>query len=136
MLTTIIRALRWTDEKLQNLLADLATSYARELLAAHGLVEIDIDHIKMNYRVEWGLGPIAAEMITFSVPYYETTPSDGRLELIRVDTASDPTRKAGSFRRTTPNCHLWTGFELVAALIVAGAAIFGLIFCLAAIFKF
>jgi hypothetical protein len=136
MLTNIVRALRWTEEKLCNLLADFAANYARELLSARGVAEIEIDHIKSSSRVERGVGPTEAEMITLSVPYYETTPSDGRLELIRVDTASDPTRKAGSFRRTTPNCHLWTGFELVAALIVAGAAIFGLIFCLAAIFKF
>ncbi|MFY9985770.1 MAG: hypothetical protein WAM44_08690 [Chthoniobacterales bacterium] len=136
MLTNIVRALRWTEEKLDNLLADSAANYARELLAAHGVAEIEIDHIKRSSRVERGVGPIEAEEITRSVPYYETTPSDGRLQLIRVDTASDPTKEAGSFRRTTPNCHLWTGFELVAALIVAGAAIFGLIFCLAAIFKF
>jgi trehalose-6-phosphatase len=45
MLTKITWALNWPGEKIENLLADLAANYAREVLAAHGLVEIEIDHI-------------------------------------------------------------------------------------------
>jgi hypothetical protein len=136
MLTNIIRALWWTEEKLANALTDLAANYARELLAAHGVVELEIDHISSNSRLEPAVEPIETEKINRSIPYPETTSSDGRLELVRVDAASDPKEEAGSFRRTTPNCQLWTGPEVVAALSVAGAAIVGLLFCLAAIFKF
>jgi hypothetical protein len=135
MLTNIIRALWWTEEKLDNLLTDFAANHARELLAAHSVVEIEIDYIRRNSRLEPAVGPIETEKINRSIPYHETTRSDGRPELIRVDTASDATEEAGSFQRTTPNCHLWTGLEVVAALSVAGAAIVGLLFCLAAIFK-
>ena len=80
MLTTVIRALRWTDGKLQNLLADLAANYARELLAAHGLVEIEIDHIRTNYTVEPAVISIEAQKITRFVPQNEnpvSQPSPG-----------------------------------------------------------
>ena len=136
MLTTIIRALRWTDEKLENLLADLAANYARELLAAHGLVEIEIDHIRRNSKIEPMAEPIESEKINRSIPSSEATLYQGRLKIVPVEIAADPTEEVGSLRTPTPDCDLWSGPEVVAALCVAGAAIVALLFCLAAIFKF
>lgn len=135
MLTNIARALWRTEEKLDDLLIDFATNYPRESLAVCGLVEIENHHIRRNSVVETGVGPTANEKADRSIPYRETTPSDGRPELIWVYTASDPTEEVGSIRRTTPNCRVWTAPEVVAALSVAGAAIVGLLLCLAPIFK-
>ena len=131
MLTTITRALRWTDEKLENLLADLAANYARELLAAHGLVEIEIDHIRRNSKIE----PIESEKINRSIPSNEATLYQGRPKIVPVETAADPTEEVGSLRTPAPECDLWSGPEVVATLCVAGAAIVALLFCLAAVFK-
>jgi len=131
MLTTIIRVLRWTDEKLENLLADLAANYARELLAAHGLVEIEIDHIRRNSKIE----PIESEKINRSIPSNEATLYQGRPKIVPVETAADPTEEVGSLRTPAPECDLWSGPEVVATLCVAGAAIVALLFCLAAVFK-
>ena len=135
MLTTIIRALRWTDEKLENLLADLAANYARELLAAHGLWEVEIDHIRRNSKIEPVEEPIESGKINRSIPSKNATLYQGRPEIVPVETAADPTEGVGSLRTPTPDCGLWSGPEVVAALCVAGAAILALLFCLAAIFK-
>lgn len=135
MLTTIIKALRWTDEKLENLLADLAANYARELLAAHGLVEIEIDHIRRNSKIEPMVEPIESEKIDRSIPSDEATLYQGRPKIVSIETAADPTQEVGSLRTPKPDCDLWSGPEVVAALCVAGAAIIALLFCLAAIFK-
>jgi hypothetical protein len=135
MLTTIIRALRWTDEKLENLLADLAANYARELLAAHGLVEIEIDHIRRNSKIEPIVEPTESEKIRRSTPSKKAMLYQGRPEIVPVETAADPTEEVGSLRAPTPDCALWSGPEVVATLCVAGAAIVALLFCLTAIFK-
>jgi hypothetical protein len=136
MLTTVIRALRWSDEKLENLLADLAANYPRELLAAHGLVEIEIDHIRRNSKIEPMVEPIESEKVNRSIPSNEATLYQGRPKIVPVETAVDPTEEVASLRTPTPDCDLWSGPEVVAALCVAGAAIVALLFCLAAIFKF
>lgn len=135
MLTTIIKALRWTDEKLENLLADLAANYARELLAAHGLVEIEIDHIRRNSKIEPMVESIESEKINRSIPSNKATLYQGRLEIVPVETAADPPEDVGSIRTPTPDCDLWSGLEVVAALSIAGAAIVALLFSLAAILK-
>jgi hypothetical protein len=135
MLTTIIRALRWIDQKLETLLAHLAANYARELLAAHGLVEIDIDHIRRNFKVEPAASPIETEKIHRFIPSNENPLPYARPEVIQVEGAPHSTEKVQPLRAPTPNCDLWSGPEVVAALSVAGAAIVALLFCLAAIFK-
>lgn len=101
MLTTIIRALRWTDEKLENLLADLAANYARELLAAHGLVEIEIDHIRRNSKIEPMVEPIEIEKINRPIPSNEATLYQGRPKIVPVEPAADPTEEVGSLRTPT-----------------------------------
>ena len=135
MLTNIIRALRCTDEKLQNLLADLAADYARELLTAHGLVEIEIDHIQRTSKAKPAVVPIDSEKINLSIPYNETARTRTDLDVFRVETTVNPTIKVDTFQIPTPNCASWSGPEVVAALSVAAAAIVALLFCLAAIFK-
>ena len=134
MLTKITRALNWADEKLENLLADLAANYARELLAAHGLVEIEIDHIRRNLKVEAAISPIENDKINRSIPFKTRVPQTG-LELIQVERATYPIEQVHSLQAPTSNCKPWSGPEVVAALCVAGAAIAGLIFSLAALFK-
>ena len=135
MLTKITRALNWADEKLQNLLADRAANYARELLAAHGLVEIEIDHIRRNLKVEPAAPPIESQRINRSIPSKQTPVPQTRLQVIQVDRATHANEQVQSLKPPTSNCDLWSGPEVVAALCVAGAAIAGLLFCLAAIFK-
>ena len=135
MLTKITRALHWADEKLKNLLADLAANYARDLLAAHGLGEIEIDHIRRNSKIEPVVEPIESEKIGRSIPSKKATLYQGRPQIVPVETAADPTEEVGSLRTPTPDCDLWNGPEVVAALCVAGAAIVALLFCLAAVFK-
>ena len=135
MLTKITRALNWADEKLQNLLADLAANYARELLAAHGLVEIEIDHIRRNVKVEPAVPPIESDRFNRSISSKQTPMPQTRLRVIQVDRATHPTEQVQSLKPPTSNYDLWSVPEVVAALCVAGAAIAGLLFCLAAIFK-
>jgi hypothetical protein len=135
MLTRIIRALRWTDEKLENLLVDLAANYARDLLAAHGPVEIEFDRIRRNSKVESEVAPIeSGEKITRFVPLNEDPLTQTRLEVIYAErlVPSDP---GVPHRASTPNCDVWSGPEVVAALSIAIAAIVALLFCLTAIFK-
>jgi hypothetical protein len=134
MLTKITRALIWADEKLENLLADLAANYARELLATHGLFELEIDHIKRNSWVEPAVAPIG-EKINRSIAPNENALPQTHLKVIRLEGAPHPTEEDESPRAPTPNCDLWSGPEVLAALCVAGAAIVALLFCLAAIFK-
>jgi len=128
------RALNWADEKLENLLADLAANYARELLAAHGLVELEIDHIKTNKRGEPSGASIQSEKINWSIPSNEDSLPEPRLEDFRVR-APRPTGEIEPLGAAKPNCALWSGPEIVAALCVAGAAIVGLLSCLAAILR-
>ena len=130
MLTKITRALNWADEKLENLLADLAANYAHELLAAHGLVEIEIDHIRRNVKVE----PIENEKSDRSARPNETLLPQTHREVIHPERFV-PGDAAVSHRAPASHCDLWSGPEIVAALCVAGAAIAALLFCLAAIFK-
>ena len=127
MLTKITRALNWADEKLENLLADLAANYARELLAAHGLVEIEIDHIRRNSKVE----PGQTEKTDRSALPNKTLLPQTHLEVIPAERFVPGV----SHRVPKSTCDLWSGPEIVAALCVAGAALAGLLFCLAAIFK-
>jgi hypothetical protein len=127
MLTKITRALNWADEKLENLLADLAANYARELLAAHGLVEMEIDHIRRNSKVE----PVQTEKTDRSAGLNETLLPQTHLEVIPAERFVPGV----SHRVPTSNCDLWSGPEIVAALCVAGAALASLLFCLAAILK-
>ena len=136
MLTKITRALHWADEKLENLLADLAANYARELLAAHGLVEIEIDHIRRNLKAEPAVPPIESDKINRSIASEQTSVAQTGLEVIQVERAINPNKRVQSLQAPTLHCDLWSGPEVVAALCVAGAAIAGLLFCLAAIFKF
>ena len=135
MLTKITRALNWADEKLENLLADLAANYARELLAAHGLFELEIDHIKRNSRVEPAVASIEGEKIDRSIASNENALPQIHLKVIRLEGAPYPTEEDESPRAPAPNCDPWSGPEVLAALCVAGAAIVALLFCLAAIFK-
>ena len=135
MLTKITRALQWAGEKLENLLADLAANYARELLAAHGLVEIEIDHIRRNLKAEPAVLPIESGKINRSIASKQTSVAQPRLEVIRVERAIRPAKQLQSLQALKSNCDLWSGPEVVAALCVAGAAIASLLFCLAAIFK-
>lgn len=135
MLTTTIKALRWTGAKLENLLVDLAANYARELLAAHGLVEIEIDHIRRNFQVEPAAASIENNKINRSIPSNENPRPHPRPEVIRVEGAPHSTEEVQSLRAPTPNFDLWSGPEVVAALSVAAAAIVALLFCLAAILK-
>jgi hypothetical protein len=93
MLTKISRALRWTQEKLENLLAALAANYTRELLAAHGLVEIEIDHIRRNFKVEPDVAPIESEKIHRFIPSNENPPPHARPEVPRVQGAPSQPRK-------------------------------------------
>lgn len=136
MLTKITRALHWADEKLENLLADLAANYARELLAAHGLVEIEIDHIRRNLKAEPAVPPIESDKINRSITSEQTSVAQTGLEVIQVERAINPNKQVQSLQAPTSRCDLWSGPEVVAALCVAGAAIAGVLFCLAAIFKF
>ena len=136
MLTKITRALHWADEKLENLLADLAANYARELLAAHGLVEIEIDHIRRNVKAEPAAPPIESDKINRSIASEQTSVAQTGLEVIQVERAINPNKQVQSLQTPTSHCDLWSGPEVVATLCVAGAAIAGLLFCLAAIFKF
>jgi hypothetical protein len=131
MLTKITRALNWADEKLENLLADLAANYARELLAAHGLVEIEIDHIRRNLKVEPAVPPIESDRVSRVIPSNQTLAPQTRLRVIQADRATHPTEQGQSLKPPTSKCDLWSGPEVVAALCVAGAAIAGLLFCLA-----
>lgn len=136
MLTKITRALLWADEKLENLLADLAANYARELLAAHGVVEIEIDHIRRNLKAEPAVPPIESDKINRSIASEQTSVARTGLEVIQVERAINPNKQVQSLQAPTSRCDLWSGPEVVAALCVAGAAIAGVLFCLAAIFKF
>jgi len=134
MLTQITRALSWAAEKLENLLADLAVNYARELLAARGLVEIEIDHIRRNLKVEPAVPPTDRDKINRSIPSDENPPSQTSLEVIRTERFV-PCNPGVSRLAPMSHCDLWSGPEIVAALCVAGAAIAALLFCVAAIFK-
>ena len=136
MLTKITRALHWADEKLENLLADLAANYARELLAAHGLVEIEFDHIRRNLKAEPAVPPIESDKINRSIASEQTSVAQTGLEVIQVERAINPNKRVQSLQAPTSHCDLWIGPEVVAALCVAGAVIAGVLFCLAAIFKF
>jgi hypothetical protein len=42
----LIAILDRLDDKLQALVRDVAENYGRELLAAHGLIEPEVDHIR------------------------------------------------------------------------------------------
>ena len=134
MLTKITGALQWVDEKLENLLADLAANYARELLAAHGLVEFEIDHIRRNVKVEPVVPPAGSNRTNRSIPSKQTPVPQTRLKVIRLEGATHPIEQVRSLQATS-SCDLWSGPEVVAALCVAGAAIAGLLFCLASLFK-
>jgi len=135
MLTKITGALQWVDEKLENLLADLAANYGRDLLAAHGLVEFEIDHIRRNLKVEPVVLPTDSNRTNRSIPSKQTPVPQTPLKVIRLKGATHPIDQVQSLRAPTSNCDLWSGPEVVAALCVAGAAIASLLFCLAAIFK-
>lgn len=135
MLSNLLKAIHWTSEKLENLLTDLAANYARELLTAHGLVEIEIDHIRRNSKIEPAVAFIENDRFNRSSAPNETPLPRPVVKVIRVERAIHPTEEIEPLGRPTPNCDLWSGPEVVAALSVAGAAIVGLLFCLAAIFK-
>ena len=135
MLTQITRALHWADDKLENLLADLAANYARELLAAHGIVEIEIDHIRRNLKTEPAVPPSGSEKVNPSIASKQTSVAQTGLEVIQVGRAIHPHKQVQSPQARTSHCDLWSGPEVVAALCVAGAAIVALLICLAAIFK-
>ena len=135
MLTKITRALHWADEKLEKLLAYLAANYARELLAAHGIVEIEIDHIRRNLKAEPAVRPSESDKVNPSIASRQTSVAQTGLEAIQVGRAIHPPKQVQSTQARTSHCDLWSGPEAVAALCVAGAAIVALLFCLAAIFK-
>jgi hypothetical protein len=135
MLSYIVKATSWTSEKLENLLTDLAANYARDLLTGHGLVEMEIDHIRVNSKIEAAIAPVENGEINRSIPAIETPLPQIFVKVIRLDRPSYPTVRVESLGRSTPNWNLWSGLEIVAALCVAGAAIAALLFCLAAIFK-
>lgn len=42
--------MKWIAEKPEGLLGGFGEDYARELLAAHGLLEIEADHLRRNRR--------------------------------------------------------------------------------------
>jgi hypothetical protein len=48
MIKKFTEALEWVAGKLENLFRETGENYARELLAAHGLLEIEADHIRQN----------------------------------------------------------------------------------------
>jgi hypothetical protein len=127
MLTKITRALNWADEKLEHLLADLAANHARELLAAHGLAEIEIDQVRRNSKVE----PVQTEKTDRSAGLNEALPPQTHLAVI----CAERFVPGVSHRVPKSTCDLWSGPEILAALCVAGAALASLLFCLAAIFK-
>lgn len=135
MLTQIIRAIRGTEEKLDSLLTDFAANCARELLAAHGLAEIEIDHIRRNFKVEPPIASIDSQRTTRAILSSKTPLPQSRLELVRVQRPTRPTDQVEPIRPPTPNCDLWSGPEVVAALSVVVAAMVALVFCLAAIFQ-
>jgi hypothetical protein len=134
MSLTIIRALRWTEEKLEHLLADLAANYARELLTAHGLVEIEIDHLTRS-KVEPAVEPIENEKTNGSISSNDATLYQSRSKIVPIETMLDSMEDVESLRTPTPHYDLWSGPETLAALCVAGAAIVALLVCLAAILK-
>jgi hypothetical protein len=133
MLTTITRALQWADEKFENLLTDLAANYARELLASHGLVELEIDHIRRKFQLEPAVAPSENDKINRSISSQDATLS--RSKIVPIETMVDSMKDVELLRTPTTHYDLWTGPETLAALCVAGAAIVALLFCLAAILK-
>ncbi|MBV8212038.1 MAG: hypothetical protein JOZ08_02285 [Verrucomicrobia bacterium] len=135
MLTQTIKALRWTEEKLENLLAHFAANYARELLMAHGLVEVEIDHIRRNLKTGPARATTENTSIDRSIPSNGGPSTQTHLEVFKAERPSRSIDGVTSLGAATSNCSLWSGPEIVAALCVAGAAIAGLLFCLAAIFK-
>lgn len=50
MLQKMMAAMKWIAEKPEGLLGGFGEDYARELLAAHGLLEIEADHLRRNRR--------------------------------------------------------------------------------------
>jgi hypothetical protein len=133
MLTTITRALQWADEKFENLLTDLAENYARELLASHGLVELEIDHIRKKFQLEPAVALSENDKINRSISSQDATLS--RSKIVPIQTMVDSMKDVESLRTPTTHYDLWSGPETLAALCVAGAAIVALLFCLAAILK-
>ena len=61
MIEKFTGALEWAAGKLENLFRETGENYARELLAAHGLLEIEADHIRRN-RAEGELEPLNYEI--------------------------------------------------------------------------
>lgn len=51
MLKRLISTLDWLCEKLEDFLRDFAANYARELLSAHGLIDVEVEHIRSKMGV-------------------------------------------------------------------------------------
>ena len=50
MVRKLLATLNWIGDKLEDLSEEIGAQYARELLAAHGLLDIDMDHIRRKLR--------------------------------------------------------------------------------------
>ena len=52
MLQKLREALEWLGSKLERVFQQFGEDYARELLAAHGLLDIETDHIRRKRAAE------------------------------------------------------------------------------------
>ena len=64
MLKRLISILDWLCEKLEDLIRDFATNYARELLSSHGLIDVEIEHIRSKLGADEGHEPSQEESRT------------------------------------------------------------------------
>jgi hypothetical protein len=52
MLGKLQGIVNWISDKLDGLAREIGANYVRELLAAHGLIDIEIDHIRRKLTKE------------------------------------------------------------------------------------
>jgi hypothetical protein len=61
MLKRLISTLDWLCEKFEDFVRDFAANYARELLSAHGLVDLEVENIRSKMGVSEGDEPSQEE---------------------------------------------------------------------------
>jgi hypothetical protein len=54
MLKRLISTLDWLCARLEDFVRDFAVNYARELLSAHGLIDLEVEHIRSKMGVSQG----------------------------------------------------------------------------------
>jgi hypothetical protein len=54
MLKRLISTLDWLCARLEDFVCDFAANYARELLSAHGLIDLEVEHIRNKMGISQG----------------------------------------------------------------------------------